>query len=254
MLKSASRNGYSLFQMEDPYFDRALSFRRVYLYPFWQIENTDKRWEWHTAKAAFNPDSVDASKAQKFADAYRKQLFGKDITIRNDGYILIPLQGRLLYQRSFQSMSPIEMIKTTLNYCKDKPVIASLHPSETYTTEETAELDRITKQNSRFSYVTAGSEKLLTGCDFVVTQNSSVAFSGYFLHKPALLFGQIDFHHIAINLWGGNAEYAFDQIKSTAPEYDKYLYWMLKQMSIDASSNTAPQKILSAFRRGGWDI
>jgi len=58
-LKSVNNQGYSLFRMKDPFHDRAMTFRQVYLPSFWQIETTAKRWEWKTAKAKFKPEIID---------------------------------------------------------------------------------------------------------------------------------------------------------------------------------------------------
>ena len=52
----------------------------------------------------------------------------------------------------------------------------------------------------RLRLETGGAAEALAACDLVVTQNSAVAFNGYFFHKPAVLFAEIDFHHIAASV------------------------------------------------------
>lgn len=251
-LKSAQRNGYSLFHMEDPFHNRALTFRRVYIYPFWQIESTAKRWEWEAATTKFDPATIKPEQGKWFANYWRNQIFDGEVETTQGGYVFIPLQGRLLQQRSFQAATPIEMIKITLDQCAGRKVIASLHPNEYYSEEEKEALVRLSERNSRFSFVSGGSDELLKNCDYVVTQNSSMAFHGYFLHKPAVLFGQIDFHHIAAKTWEHGFEGAFQAVEEMQPEYDRYLFWFLHEMSINAGKNTVQQKIIDAFRRGGW--
>ena len=44
-----------------------LVMRRVYAYPFWAIEASDKRWEWDVARAVFDPETVNGHKAARFA-------------------------------------------------------------------------------------------------------------------------------------------------------------------------------------------
>lgn len=253
-LKSAHRNGYSLFRMEDPFHNRAMTFRQVYLPQFWQIETTAKRWEWLVAKSEFKPQDVPKGDAAWFANYWRNILFKDTPDIKNDGFVFIPLQGRLLQQRSFQSASPIQMIKSTLQYSDDHQIIASLHPHETYLPDEIAALDLLAKQNNRFSWVKSGSDGLLAACDYVVTQNSGLAFKGFFLKKPVLLFGRIDFHHIAAKTWEHGVEGSFDLVTRMQPDYERYLFWFLREMSIHSGRDDAQQRIIAAFRRGGWEI
>jgi len=51
-----------------------LVFRRVYHYPFWQIDAVAQRWHWDVARADFDPDAAsdDASRFYKF---WQKRLF-----------------------------------------------------------------------------------------------------------------------------------------------------------------------------------
>ena len=253
-LKSARRRGYTLFRMQDPFHDRSMSYRQVYLPAFWQIESSGKRWEWRVAKTEFKSQTVDSGPAKWFAKYWRNRLFENGPAIKKDGFVFIPLQGRLLQQRSFQTATPIEMIKTTLHYSEGRNVIASLHPYETYSQPEIDALILLAKQHSRFSWIKGGSDALLPSCDYVVTQNSGTAFKGYFLKKPVLLFGYIDFHHIAAKTWEHGVEEAFQKVTEMRPDYDKYLFWFLREMSIHAGRDDAQSRILEAFRGGGWKI
>lgn len=253
-LKSAQRRGYSLFRMKDPFHDRAMTFRQVYLPSFWQIETTAKRWEWRVAKTEFNPQSVDAGDAEWFANYWKNRLFENKPNVGKDGFVFIPLQGRLLQQRSFQTATPIEMITATLKHNAGRKIIASLHPNEKYSQAEIEALNLLAKQNNRFSWVEGGSDALLPRCDYVVTQNSGAAFKGYFLKKPVLLFGYIDFHHIAAKTWDHGVDAAFQKVAEMQPDYDRYLFWFLREMSIHSGRDDAQAKILEAFRFGGWEM
>ena len=231
-----------------------MTFRQVYLPPFWQIETTAKRWQWQVAKSEFKPQEVSKGNATWFANYWRSRLFHNIPDIKSRDYVFIPSQGRLLQQRSFQTASPIQMIKSTLQYSNKHQVIASLHPQETYSTDEIAALDLLAEQNERFSWVTSGSDSLLAACDYVVTQNSGQAFKGFFLQKPVLLFGNIDFHHIAAKTWEHGVQGSFDLVTRMQPEYDRYLFWFLREMSIHTGRDDTQKKIIDTFRRGGWPI
>ena len=96
-------------------------------------------------------------------------------------------------------------------------------------------------------------EHLLHDCDYVVTMNSAVGFFGYFFEKPCILFGDIDFHHIALGATPGDLS-AFDKIESHTPDYARYVWWFWQHMSINAGRPEAEDKIRDALIRGGWPL
>lgn len=251
--KSASRNGYSMFHMDDPIHDRALTMRRNYYYPFWHIENTAKRWEWASARRNFEFAETDRIEARRFYGFWQKRLFGgAHEIVGQGGFVYVPLQGRLLEHRSFQSCSPFEMLKTTLRLETKRKVIATLHPNEIYTSQEQAALESLVAQNPRLSLEFGQMEQLLTHCDYVVSQNSSAAFAGYFFEKPCILFAKIDFHHIAANVPSLGAEQAFATVLQESHDFEGYVWWFLQKMSINAGRPDADEKILQRFESAGW--
>ncbi|WP_039018406.1 hypothetical protein [Halocynthiibacter namhaensis] len=255
ILKSRDRHGFTLFHMDDPYHEKSLTMRRVYYYPFWQIETSAKRWEWAVSHANFDPSEIDAHTAKSFAIQWRKRLFEGWKAIKNQGYVYMPLQGRLLEQRSFQSCSPVDMIRETIKHGPRKPIVATLHPGEKYNAYEYEALAELMEEYPEFTVQSDGNpESYLAECDCVVTQNSSVAFSGYFWHKPAVLFGKIDFHHIALNVGDLGAKDAFARLPNHVPDYDKYLYWFLQLQSINAGRPETEEKIIETLRTRGWDL
>ncbi|MGR3661104.1 MAG: hypothetical protein ACU0CA_07950 [Paracoccaceae bacterium] len=255
LLKSADDPGYSMFLMEEPFHPRALTLRRAYYYPFWRIESTARRWDWEVAKAAFDPGRIDQKEADSFVDFWRKRLNGESkIPQKTGDYVYVPLQGRLLECRSFQSASPIEMLETTLLLEPDREIRATLHPKERYSTTEMEALEALESKYPNFSVSTANDKQLLGGCSYVVTQNSGIALDGYFYDKPAVLFGKIDFHHIAANTRDLGNEGAFSAVGKMRPQYSKYLFWFLQKMSINAGRQDAGDRILETLRRRGWNL
>jgi len=164
---------FSLSHMRPPVGDRGLVFRRVYHYPFWQIYQTAERWRWDTGTASFDPGTIDRTEAGKFFEFWQNRFWG-DLPqqTRRDGYVYVPLQGRLLDKRSFQQSSPMEMIEHCLTNLHGKPVIAALHPKETYSVDELAALEALAGRHKMLEVQRGGMETLLQGCDCVVTQNS----------------------------------------------------------------------------------
>lgn len=250
--KSALRRGYAMFHMDPPTNERGLTFRRAYHYPFWGIEPVAERWQWHVARSAFDPAQVPRKQADGFARRWRARLF-PDLTARDDGFVYVPLQGRLLDHRSFQSMSPIRMVKAVLAH-DPRPVVATLHPKEVYTKPELDALDALTRTTPRLSVETGLMERFLPACSYVATQNSSAAFNGFFFEKPAILFGQVDFHHIAANVPALGITDAFAALPRLRPDYAGYLWWFWQQMSINAGRPEAEDQIAATLRRAGWPV
>lgn len=244
------RPGYALYHMEAPTHARALTCRRAYIGAFWRIEAQAERWEWPIARAEFRPEEVDARRAENFANYWRKRLYS-GVNRGDDGFIFLPLQGRLLEARGFQALGPLEMIDETLART-DLPIRARLHPRESYLPEELDALAEIAAREPRFTLVETPARDLLARCRMVVTQNSSLAFEGFLLHKPAIVFAQIDFHHIARSVPRDGLEAAFSP--APAPEFDRYMLWFLKETALNAGSPAFETQLLLRLRAAGWPI
>lgn len=255
LIASTTQPGYAMFHMDDPFHDRALTMRRVYEYPFWAIEETAKRWEWSVAHRSFCRPGADQQEIDRFFHFWRKRLFGAAADQpRKEGFVYVPLQGRLLHHRSFQSCSPLEMLTRVLEQDRARKVIATLHPNETYDASELAALEELKAQHPRLHLQTGHMARLLAGCDYVVTQNSSAAFFGYFFQKPAVLFGQVDFHHIACNVHRMGVAGALAQVHDHRPDYAAYLYWFWQEQSINAGLDGVKNKIRSRLLAAGWPL
>ncbi len=254
-LRAMARPGRGLFLMDPPANARGLTFRKTYIYPFWHIEKGAERWEWPVANEVFDARSIDERKAANFYRFWRQRLFDKAPNhARPDGFIYVPLQGQLLRQRSFQSCSPIDMIKAVLKYDRSRQVVLTLHPTETYSNAEQNALADLLSSEDRLILKVDGSERYMQNCDYIVTQNSAVGFQGYFFGKPLVLFAKSDFHHIALNAAQIGPQEAFDRVQDHRPDYAAYMYWFLQQRAINAGRTEATKKIRNVLRNHGWPV
>lgn len=253
-IASALRPGYAIFHMDNPTHDRAVTIRRAYHYPFWQIEPTAERWHWHVARSAFVPDEVDPVEARRFQSFWRKRLFADAAPAQRGGFVYVPLQGRLTEQRSFQAASPVDMVKAALAHDTERLVIATFHPKEVYSEAERQAIHHLAAQNTRLSFQTGGMENLLPKCDYIVTQNSSAAFNGLLFNKPIMLFARSDFHHIAANIHALGVAGAFQAVQHITPDSAAYLWWFWQKMAINAGRQEAEDQIRASLLRAGWPV
>ena len=220
---------------------RSLVARRV-MGPFYGIEPQPERWLWAVADAPFPKARIDAGQARAFADRWRGRLSG-GLGIAREGFVLVPLQGRLAERRSFQLTSPEEMVARVLAAWPGR-VVATLHPREAYGPEDRAALERM--RHPRLEVRTGGTADLLPRCDGVATVTSHAGLEGLFLGKPLALFGRTHFGHLAAGpeTLAGWADAPVDA--------DAYLYWLLQLRHVNVDAAFAGRRIEAALRRAGW--
>lgn len=255
LIASAALEGYALFLMREPFHPRALSMRRAYYYPYWRIEASAKRWKFQVAKKSFDPSVIDTDQAQEWFVRWRRNLFRNATeSAAPQGLIYVPLQGRLLDHRSFQTMSPVEMITEVQARAGNRRILLGLHPDENYTPKELAALAEIAEKDRRITLKTGGMAEALRACDLVVTENSSAALSAMFFEKPAMLFARTDFHHQMAQVAQLGVDAAWQAVEEATPEYAEYLYWFIHLNAIKADVPAAETNILETCRRFGWTV
>ena len=134
-----------------------------------------------------------------------------------------------------------------------RPAIATLHPKATYSPDERAALEALALDHPNLT-IGGDTASLLRDCAFVATMNSAVGFDGLILQKPVVLFGQVDFHHIGLNVADLGAEQALAAAPDHRPPFAPYLFWFLQQQSINMTAENADLRILSALKRAGWPV
>jgi hypothetical protein len=236
--------GYHLVYNRAVTTPKTLVLRRCYFDPFWRIEATNDRWDWEVAGKSF-PDTPTPD-AEGFRRRWQAKLLAGQ-SVSRQGHIFMPLQGKLLAHRHFQAESPIGMIHATRAADPSRKILATLHPRESYTQAELAALQGI----DGFEVSTCPSIEVLAACDYVVSENSAMALTGFFAEKPAVLFARIDFHHIAASVPRIGLA-AFDP--QPKPRFAAYLHWFFKQNAITSWADDAVDQIRARFRDHGWPM
>ena len=193
--------------------------------------------------------------AELFFTRWQNRLFERALKkVNRQGFVYVPLQGRLRDHRSFQFCTPLQMIEHVLDHDSKRPIIATLHPNEIYSQAEIDELEALSHQFPRLRVETGQMERWLMHCDYVVSQNSSAAFAGYSFEKPSVLFGQIDFAHIANQTRLMGVTEAIQSAPDLRPDYSGYIHSFWQIMAINAGRSNAKAQIAEAFERGGWPM
>jgi hypothetical protein len=247
-----TRRGHHLVCSEEVVGGNCLNLRQCYRDPFYCIEATNDRWDYEVAGRHFDPAEIHSG-FRGFMGYWRPR-FLRDAVPSREGHVLVPLQGKLLEHRHFQAMSPIEMIRATLAADPARPVVATLHPKEIYSEAEVATLAEMAAENPRFRLSQQPTMKVLASCDYVVTQNSAVALTGFFADKPAVLFAKIDFHHISGSVPRDGVERAFAKALGPSPAFGKYLYWFFGKNAFSFWEADAKTRIIGRLRHFGWPI
>ena len=257
-LKALTRSEFAICHMVPPFVKGMLVMRPAYLPAFWRIEDVAERWQFEVAKRDFEPEVLSARNARDYVKELRKRRFGGRVKKpKRDGYIFVPLQGKLSVKRSFQHAAPLDMLVQALRHSGDRKVVATLHPRETLSTWEQGALTRIAADNPKLTIAEGLAEKWLPGCDYVVTQNSGAGFEGFFWQKPCVLFAKSDFHHICANVGKLGVEGAFDraeQLLSEPPDFDRYITWFIRDNCINPANAYSTRRITQVLARRGWDL
>mgnify|MGYP006879038918 CR=1 FL=1 len=247
------RPGYSLWWMVTPPVAHGLTLRRAYWFPFWRVERTNDRWNFDVARKTFPVGDIDSDAAKDFCRKLRNRIMPGFSRTSREGFLFIPLQGKLREHRSFQSMSPIDMIKETL--ARDsRPLRATLHPKETYEAEDISALEALARRFPRFALDTRSSELLLASCDAIVTQNSVLALSGALIGKPSILFAKIDFHHVFGSVPRDGVENAFHASQASESMLERYLFWLLQIEALNAGHPDFGARLLDRLGALGWPV
>lgn len=253
-LMERKRGGYALFLDQSPVNTRSAVLRLAYLYPFWRIERSLRRKDWLVTGKEFQAPDAPTSEIRRFFRFWQgRSLVEATTPFNRKGYVLVPLQARLTVKRAGQQASPLEMVRSVLRHDTEREVLVSLHPRVTYSAQELAELESVLA-DKRVSRVQADMHALLAACDYVVTENSSVAFHGILHRKPAVLFADIDFHHIFESVSAVGEQEAFRRVLTTSPPYEDYFYWFLQQNMINAGREFATARIVEVCRELGWEL
>ncbi len=237
--------GFGLICEGTPASPRVLRLRRVDQGPYWQFETSGDPWRWSVTQAGFEPDGLDDARASAFLARRRGVIFGKR-SIRREGFILFALDSGLEQAK--------EILAAIRTMDREREILVAPGPGATPDPAALKDLRLALRGFDGARMVGRPALELIARCDAVVTGHSTAALSGYFAEKPAVIFGQVEFHHIAGSVPLIGVERAFAVLRAPPPPYARYLWWLLRRQAIDMSDDEAEPAILARLRVLGWEI
>jgi len=251
LLVSFDDDVYCLFYRNRPNHAHALEVRPAPFGPFWMIEKTAKPAQKLVFKRAFEPESVDKNVADglftRLADRHLKA------EVSAGGYVLVALQGVIGRRRFWQSMSPVEMVQTTIEQEQARKILIKLHPREVYSTEDMNALNALV-DGDRVQIVQGDLDALLAGCGYTVSMNSTVSFKGLLNRKPGVLFGDAEFNHVFQKVRSKDVVSCFVDVMDETVDFEKYVYWYLRRQHLWNFKPSIQDDILRGCRVMGWEL
>ncbi len=244
-------DAYSLFYRNRPTHPHALEVRPAAFGPFWMIDKTADPAQKLVYGRAFEPDNVDSELATRFSQRITDR--HKKAEVSQGGYVLVAMQGVIGRQRFWQSMNPLDMVRETIAHEPTRKVFLKLHPREDYSDVDLAALNAMI-DGDRVQIVDGDLDSLLAGCDYTVSMNSSVSLKGLLYHKPGILFGDAEFHHVfqSVRIKGLSA--SFSDVMGADLPVERYLFWYLRQQHLWNFKPSIQKDILRRCRVMGWDV
>ena len=233
----------------------------AYFRGFWHLDPIGTRAFSGIGQKVYSPDAVTYRAAKPFFDVLRRHhLHGRQsklpqmesVTQVPNGAIAVFFQGSHPRIAGTTEFTDLEMLKAVLNGVTHRPVVVKLHPAaeQSYESEEVLNL---ASRNPRLILTDANVHDILKQAVITVSINSTLALEGFIHRKPAVLFGQADFHHFA-----GRVRYPDEFAKVFSQElqrdggYAQYLSWYFQKNCLHLTSDTLEDEIWSIFESVGF--
>ncbi len=180
----------------------------AYFWEFWHLDPVGTKAFSSIGQQSYDPGEMPYARAEVFFKTQRGRLldqrqskYGQKVeaTVLPPGALAVFLQGDFPVKQGATTFDDLAMVDAVLGQ-SDGPVVVKPHPlvNDPYTL---AELKKRARRDARLTITDANVHDILRGCTATVSINSTVALEGFLHRKPAVLFGQADFHHFAGRVW-----------------------------------------------------
>ena len=233
----------------------------AYFWEFWHLDPIGTKALSSIGGLDYDPASMPYGRAERFFEAQRARLvaprlskYGQktEVTAVPPGALAVFLQGEFPMKQGVTTFDDLAMLRAVRDWQGDRPIVVKPHPlvKNPFTL---AGLRVAVHGDDRITLTDANVHDILATCAATVSINSTVALEGYLHRKPAVLFGQSDFHHLAGRVRAPEDFAAvLDAQLARRGGYAQYLAWYFLRHCLRLGSPGLEAAIWSRFAAAGF--
>lgn len=234
----------------------------AYIPPFWHLDQHGVLCNSSAAALEYDPTTVRQRPASHFRARLHRRLVDKRKSRYNQlkeisniprGAIAVFLQGDLPQDQGSAHCSTEDLLRAVAAGAGGRPVVVKAHPNSKQIADAKMVL-RLMLDGVNLIPTDANVHDILSKCAVSVSFNSAVSIEGFMHRKPAILFGQSDFHHICETVTDPrDFPAALDRALQKKGGYSKYLYWYFTTNCIAIGEKGFAGRVLAKFAAAGFD-
>jgi hypothetical protein len=234
----------------------------AYIQPFWHLDAAGVQGESSIRRLSYDAAQVDYAVAGPFFEDMRARIvLGRQsrrdqmerLTEFAPGAIAVFLQGTRPGVQGLAYCTPLEMLRAVCAGAGGRQVLVKPHPLDAEADAEV--IDQALAEGLPITPTLANVHDMMAGAVCTVSFNSAVALEGFLHRKPAVLFGQSDFHHFAETVRDpGEFGAALTRVLTRAPGgYAQFLFWYLGMQCLHLHGPRFEERVQAVFDAAGFE-
>ncbi|MEO8244938.1 MAG: hypothetical protein ABI832_21850 [bacterium] len=232
----------------------------AYFWEFWHLDPVGTKAYSSIGGLIYDPGQMPFARAEVFFKTQRTRLLQERLSKYDQkaeasavpaDCLAVFLQGNFPIRQGATTFDDLAMVAAVLGQ-GDGPVVVKPHPlvNDPYTL---AVLKKWARREPRLTLTDANVHDILRVCAATVSINSTVALEGFLHRKPAVLFGQSDFHHFAGRVWAAED---FGPVLAAELDrkggYAQYLAWYFLRHCLRIGSADLEATLWGRFAAAGF--
>lgn len=233
----------------------------AYMQPFWHLDPLGVQGESGIGGLAYEAAQVDYAKAGPFFEDLRARIVLARQSRRDQmarvtefapGAIAVFLQGARPVAQGLTYCSALEMLQAVCAGAGGRQVLVKPHPLDAEADAEV--IDAALAEGLPITPTLANVHDMMAGAVCTVSFNSAVALEGFLHRKPAVLFGQSDFHQFAETVRKpADFAAALGRVQARAPGgYAQFLFWYLGMQCLHLHGPRFEARVAAIFDAAGF--
>ncbi len=233
----------------------------AYIQPFWHLDASGVQGESSIRRLPYDPRQVDYAKAGPFFEDLRARIVlarssrrdqMERVTAFTPGAIAVFMQGARPAAQGLAYCSPLRMLRAVCAGAQGRQVLVKPHPLDAEADAEV--IDAALAEGLPITPTLANVHDMIAVSVCTVSFNSAVALEGFLHRKPAILFGQSDFHQFAETVRAPeDFAAAFSRVLARQPGgYAQFMFWYLGMNCLHLHGPMFVDRVQRAFDAAGF--